>query len=798
MNKIFLTFSLLFLFACQTRSIKDYPIKPVPLTSVHFADHFWSARLEINRRMTIPYDFRKCEETGRIDNFAKAGGLLKGPFGGRRYDDSDVYKVIEGASYSLSSLPDKRLEAYLDSIIALIASAQEQDGYLYTCRTIDPKNLPPNTGPERWSFLNHSHELYNVGHLYEAAVAHYLATGKKSLLNVALKNAELILKEFGPGKRYNPPGHQEIEIGLVKLYRVTGDERFLNLAKFFLDQRGHYEHRAPYDSIFTAEYVQDHLPVTKQREAVGHAVRAAYMYAAMTDIAALTGDQAYRQAVDSLWENVVNKKIYITGGIGARAHGEAFGDNYELPNRSAYNETCAAVANMLWNYRLFLLHGDAKYLDVFERTLYNGFLSGVSLNGMEFFYPNPLESIGNYHRSPWFDCSCCPTNVMRFLPSLPGYVYAHDDQSIYVNLFVTSTAEISLGNSKIRLIQQTDYPWSGKINLVVQPKKQAKFSLKIRIPGWVIRQPLPGTLYRFISSDFSKPVIWLNGNKVPLKIEKGFAVLNRNWQKGDSLQILLPMKVRRVKAHPKVLNDNGKVAIARGPIIFCAEGVDHQGHVLDLYLPQNNPLQFTFHPSLLKGIGVVQSKAFHVTTEGLKTTRLFLIPYYAWAHRGASEMAVWLVTDRNTARPFPLPHAGQNASVKASHVWRFDKPEAVNDGIWPENSSDTSIPRFTWWDHKGGKEWIEYRFPKPVYVTKCQVYWFNDRKVGGGCELPRIATLFYFGHQRWQKLATLEQTQLKADEFNAFLFEKIRTDRLRLEVNLQENFSAGILEWLVN
>jgi len=560
--------------------------------------------------VTIPYDFRKCEETGRIDNFARAGGLKKGPFVGRRYDDSDVYKIIEGASYSLSSFPDSRLESYLDSLIALIAAAQEDDGYLYTCRTIDPKHLPPNSGQERWSFLNHSHELYNVGHLYEAAVAYFQATGKCTLLNVALKNAQLILQEFGPGKRYNPPGHQEIEIGLVKLYRVTGDKRYLKLAKFFLDQRGHYEHRAPYDSIFTAEYVQDHLPVTQQREAVGHAVRAGYMFSAMTDIAALTGDKNYLTAVDSLWANVVNKKLYITGGIGARANGEAFGNNYELPNRSAYNETCAAIANMLWNYRLFLLHGEAKYLDVFERTLYNGFLAGVSLDGMEFFYPNPLESTGGYSRSPWFDCSCCPTNVVRFLPSLPGYVYARDKHGIFVNLFVTGKAEITFKGNKIKIIQQTNYPWDGKVTLTLNPAKAQKFVLKIRIPGWAQNKPLPGTLYAFVKPDTNKTRLRINGRPVKFNIEHGFAVITRNWQKGDLVQIRFPMNVKRIVAHPEVKEDRGKTAIARGPIIFCAEGVDHQGHVLDLYLPEDAPLKFNFHSSLLKGVGVVQSRAF--------------------------------------------------------------------------------------------------------------------------------------------------------------------------------------------
>ncbi|MDZ7333408.1 MAG: glycoside hydrolase family 127 protein, partial [candidate division KSB1 bacterium] len=413
---LFVAMVLLFT-ACSKKPQKDYPIKPVPFTDVQVTDQFWQPRMETNRTVTIPYDFKKCEETGRIDNFAKAGGLMEGEFVGIRYNDSDVYKVIEGAAYSLRLYPDPQLEQYLDDLIAKIAAAQEDDGYLYTARTINPAKPPKNAGPERWSYLIHSHELYNVGHMYEAAVAYYQATGKRSLLDVAIKNANLIDSVFGPGKKHDPPGHQEIEIGLTKLYRVTGDERYLKLAKFFLDQRGRYIGRKPYDEYISAEYTQDHKPVIEQDEAVGHAVRAGYMYSGMADVAALTGDQDYIKAIDRIWENVVSKKLYITGGIGARSEGEAFGDNYELPNLEAYNETCAAIANMFWNHRLFLLHGDAKYIDVLERTLYNGFLSGVGLDGNEFFYPNPLESDGRHNRSPWFDCACCPVNVVLFLPS---------------------------------------------------------------------------------------------------------------------------------------------------------------------------------------------------------------------------------------------------------------------------------------------------------------------------------------------------------------------------------------------
>ncbi|MBM4081180.1 MAG: glycoside hydrolase family 127 protein, partial [Planctomycetes bacterium] len=404
---------------------RDYPIQPVPFTAVRVRDEFWQPRMETNRAVTVWYDLKKCEETGRIDNFAKAAGLMKGEFRGIPFDDSDVYKVIEGAAYSLALQPDPKLDKYLDEIIAKIAAAQEPDGYLYTARRLFPaEKMPAMSGRERWSNLASSHELYNVGHLYEAAVAHFLATGKRSLLDVALRNADFICQTFGPGadQRKDPPGHQEIEMGLVKLYRVTAERKYLDQAKFFLDQRGR-----PEGHKLRGAGQQDHKPVVEQDEAVGHSVRACYMYSGMADVAALTGDAAYLRAIDRLWENVVGKKLYLTGGVGARPKGEAFGDAHELPNSTAYTETCAAIANALWNHRMFLLHGHAQYLDVLERIIYNGFLAGVALSGDQFFYPNPLEADGKRRfnhggatRQPWFGCACCPVNVVRFIPSLAG------------------------------------------------------------------------------------------------------------------------------------------------------------------------------------------------------------------------------------------------------------------------------------------------------------------------------------------------------------------------------------------
>ncbi|MBC8179961.1 glycoside hydrolase family 127 protein [candidate division KSB1 bacterium] len=636
-KSLLLLTALVLIISCGNKTSKDYPIQPVPFTDVKLNDNFWAPRLETNRTVTVPYDFKKCEETGRLDNFAKAGGLMEGEFVGIRYNDSDVFKIIEGASYSLSLFPDPELEKYLDDLIFKIAAAQEDDGYLYTTRTINPDKPARAAGDTRWSFLNHSHELYNVGHMYEAAVAFYQATGKRSLLDVAIKSADLIDSVFGPEKRQDIPGHQEIEIGLAKLYRVTGEEKYLKLAKFFLDERGR-----PHDRELYNEYVQDHKPVIEQFEAVGHAVRAGYMYSGIADIAALTGDKDYINAINQIWENVVSKKLYITGGIGARHKGEAFGDNYELPNLTAYNETCAAIANMMWNHRLFLLHGEAKYMDVFERTLYNGFLSGVGMSGNEFFYPNPLESTGDHKRKPWFDCSCCPSNVVRFLPSLPGYVYAAKDNDVFINLFINGKGEINLSDNTVQLTQTTNYPWDGSVKISVEPKKQSQFTIKIRIPGWAQDKPVPSDLYRYLNKTGEKVSLKINLKDQPIVLNDGFAEIRRSWQNGDVFELNLPMQIRKVLAHQNIKENAGKFSLERGPIVYCAEGIDNGGKALNLVLQKDAELKAEKREYLLNGVFVLTGSAITQTESKTKKQQDFTaIPYYGWAHRGQGEMKVW-------------------------------------------------------------------------------------------------------------------------------------------------------------
>jgi DUF1680 family protein/alpha-L-arabinofuranosidase len=608
--------------------MKDYAIQPVSFTDVKLTDGLWTQRIETNRKVTIPHILKKCEETGRIDNFAIAGGLMQGKHRGEfPFDDTDIYKVIEGAAYSLSVHPDTNLDKYLDELITKIAAAQENDGYLYTTRTNNAEHLSNWFGRQRWEKLKDSHELYNMGHLYEAAVAHYQATGKRNLLDVAIKNADFLDTVFGPGKNQSTPGHQIIEMGLARLYRATGNEKYLKLAKFFLEARG----------PGGGEYSQSHKKPVDQTEAVGHAVRATYMYSGMADIAALTADRRYLDAINKIWDDVVTRKLYITGGIGARDSGEAFGNAYELPNASAYCETCAAIGNCFWNHRMFLLHGNAKYIDVLERTLYNALLSGISLNGDSFFYPNPLESQGQHQRNQWFSCACCPSNIVRFIPQVPGYIYAQQENKIYINLFVDSSVTLKVGNNTVLISQSTQYPWDGNVKITVAPERPGKFTLCIRIPGWAQNQPVPGNLYRYMNNCSEKANLKVNGKSLALNIDKGFACIERNWQKGDVIELYLPMPVKRVIAHEKVEDDKGKVALQRGPIVYCAEWKDNNGSVLNIALPDSAVLKTEFRKDLLNGVVVILRKPIQENQQ-----EFLAIPYYAWANRGPGEMAVWL------------------------------------------------------------------------------------------------------------------------------------------------------------
>jgi uncharacterized protein len=655
---------IIFLFTvCSSSALfaqqKDYPIQSVAFTQVKLTDKFWLPRIETNRTVTIPASFERCKSTGRIQNFIMAAEK-KGKFCTTYpFDDTDIYKTIEGASFSLAVHPDAKLDAYLDSLIIIIGNAQEPDGYLYTARTINPAAPHVWAGKERWEKERElSHELYNAGHLYEAAAAHFQATKKRSLLNIALKNADLVCSVFGPDKKHVAPGHEIVEMGLVKLYRITGKAVYLSTAKFFVEERGHYNgYDAKSDNPWkSGAYWQDNIPVVQQNEAEGHAVRAGYLYSAIADVAALTGDDSLLHAIDKIWTNVVEKKIYVQGSVGAIGDGERYGNNYELPNATAYNETCAAIANVYWNYRMFLLHGDAKYMDLLEKILYNGLISGVGLDGKSFFYTNAMQIKNSFQhkdmeatRSGWFECSCCPTNLARLIPSVPGYMYAQKDDNLYINLFISSNTDVTIRNKPVQIIQQNNYPWDGALTFNINPKDALSFNLRVRIPGWAQNKAIPSGLYNFQNTSDEKPVIKVNGQPVEYKIENGYADISRTWKKNDVVEVNLPMEVRRVVASENIKEDIGKIALQRGPLMYCAEWVDNNGKTSNIIIPGNAHFTSEFKPGLLNGITVLKTEVPAVVitnNENIATVKqsFTAIPYYSWANRGKGEMMVWFPT----------------------------------------------------------------------------------------------------------------------------------------------------------
>lgn len=617
-------------------------IQPIPLENVKINGNFWAPRIKINHEITIPHAFQKCEKTGRIDNFSRAAGLLND---GKKpifpFDDSDVFKVIEGAAYSLIIRPDLKLENYVDKLIEKIAAAQENDGYLYTTRTINPETPHIWAGKKRWELVSIlSHELYNMGHLIEAGIGYNQSTGKRVLLKAAIKCADLIDTNFGQNKIKKIPGHQEIEIALIRLYKITHNKKYLDLAKFFLDLRGNtkifnFENYSDKNKIFyedsqSPEYNQSHKRIIEQDEAVGHAVRATYMYSAITDMISIYKNSEYKTAIDGIWDNVVSKKLYITGGLGARSAGESFGDEYELPNLDAYGETCAAIANIFWNFRLFLLYGDAKYIDVLERTLYNGFLSGISIEGNKFFYTNPLASIGKINRRSWYKCPCCPTNIVRFIPQIPGYIYTADDNRIFINLFIGSVAFIELQDTKVKLIQETEYPWSGDIKIKIPLIQSKEFTIAIRIPGWARDKPVPSNLYSYLRKNNNTTIIKINGKIINFELEKGYAFIRRVWQDNDTIDLCIPMPIRRVLCNENVEENIGKVAVERGPIVYCIENLDNQvDSIFKLTLNDNEFLKTEYFKDILGGITRISG-------------RIIFIPYYSWANRGKSQMILWV------------------------------------------------------------------------------------------------------------------------------------------------------------
>lgn len=811
---------------------RDYPVQPVPFTSVHLDDEFWAPRIETNRKVTIPVAFQQCERTQRVYNFERAARVLRGepladlsppPY---PFDDTDLYKVIEGAAYTLSVVPDPKLDAYVDGLIATIAAAQEPDGYLYTTRTINPKAPHRWAGTARWQLeRDDSHELYNLGHMFEAAIAHHIATGKRTFLDVAIKAADLLVATFGPGKRSTWPGHQITEMALVRLYRVTGNDKYLDLAKFLIDERGPGPDPANptrYPNGERAnprglEYNQAQQKVVDQSEPVGHAVRAMYMYAGMADVAALTGDTAVREAGDRIWRHLVDSKLYLTGGIGAAGGHEGFGAPFDLPNMQAYNETCASVGMDYWNHRLFLLHGDAKYIDVMERTLYNGLLSGVSLDGRTFFYPNPLESIGQHARAEWFGVACCPGNITRFLASVPGYMYGRTNDAIYVNLFAAGTAGIDVGGRKVTVTQQTRFPWDGEVTIAVAPETAGTFTVNVRIPGWARNEAVPSGLYRFLDTAPGARVS-VNGAAVPLTLDKGYVAITREWRKGDTISLSLPMPVRRVVADDRVEADRGRVALQRGPIVYAAEWADNPGgKVRNIVLDDARGLKAEWKPDMLNGVVALTGRAKGLSLDARGAVRagdqpFVAIPYATWANRGRGEMTVWIAREDGAAKPTPYPTLTTGSTVTASPVPRGRRmPRFVADGETPRDSADMTA-HFDWWPLRGCKagetprvadgagcsagEWMEMTFEKPSRVSSVEVYWFDDAP-GGGVRVPASWRLLYKDGDAWKPVASAGAYGVAKDGWNAVAFQPVTTTALRIDVVMQPGVSAGVQEWRV-
>lgn len=798
---------LLGISACGgTYTPPDAPIKEVPFTQVHLNDKFWMPRIETNRRVSIPSAFKECEKNGRFDNFAIAGGLKQGEQRGDfSFDDTDPYKIIEGASYSLAAKYDKQLDQYLDSVITLIAAAQEPDGYLTTCVTNKCTRLSGWWGTHRWEKIN-SHELYNSGHLYEAAVAHYQATGKRSLLDVAIRNADLVCKVFGPGEEqiHRPSGHPIVEMALVKLYKVTGNGNYLRTAKYFVEETGRGTDGHP-----LSEYSQDHKPILQQDEIVGHAVRAGYLYSGVADVAALTHDTAYFKALTRIWNNMASKKLYITGGIGSRAQGEGFGPNYELNNHTAYCETCASIANVYWNHRMFLATGNAKYVDVLERALYNGVISGVSLSGDKFFYDNPLESMGQHERQKWFGCACCPGNITRFMASVPNYMYATQDNDIYVNLYIQGDADIVTANNKIKLSQHTDYPWEGKVSVTITPVKEQEFALRFRIPGWVQGTPVATDLYAF--TDKAEPYqISVNGSKISANAIDGYATLVRRWKAGDVVELDLPMKVRRIRANEQVEDDRGKLAIERGPIVYCLEGKDQADcTVFNKFIPDGTSIKAIYRADLFNGVVELSGVAKEVEADGgIKDVPFRAIPYSTWNNRGADQMAVWIPTSAEYAHSTPLPTIASKAhTLMIQAPIQKDAPESaaietwawgVNDQWEPKRSSDISKPYHYWWLKKGVPVTLAYSFDQPYTVSNVQVYWLDFDHYDGDFRVPESWKLFYKTRNTWKEVDALTEYTVKKDCYNSVDFMPVRTTGLKIVAQLQKGVSGGIIEWKVN
>lgn len=635
MKKSLLAYLLIGVFSCQEKVQVPAPkkLEAHPFSSIQITDNFWKPKLEKVAKSALPASIFQTEiNTGRIRNFEKVARKQGEPHEGIYYDDSDVYKALEAIAYSLQTHPDAALEQKADEWIAKIAAAQEPDGYINTYYSL--------TGLQnRWTDME-KHEAYCAGHLMEAGVAYFQTTGKRTLLEVAIKMADHIDLEFRQANKPWVTGHEEIELALVKLYKATGTTRYLDLADWFLDQRGRgYGKGAIWDKPeWGPKYAQDDVPVKDQKEITGHAVRAMYLYTGAADVAVANGDPGYMNAMKTVWEDVVHRNMYVTGGIGSSGSNEGFSVDYDLPNENAYSETCASVGMVFWNQRMNLLEGNSQYIDVLERSLYNGALDGLSLSGDRFFYGNPLASSGQHSRKEWFGTACCPSNISRLVAAVGDYIYAKTDDGIWLNLFIGNTTSFTLKGKQVPVSIQTEFPWEGKVLVQLDPEEELDFDFHLRVPGWAVENPVPGNLYSFLPGEKSDFSIQVNGKAAKFKLENGYAVLSQTWKKGDQITYTLPMPIRELQSRPEVSENIGRIAIQRGPLVYCIEGTDNAGTVSELTVSDTPNYQ-------VEELQILDERVLAVRFSGNKAGEaksVLAIPYYTWANRGPNEMRVWI------------------------------------------------------------------------------------------------------------------------------------------------------------
>ena len=764
-------------------------IERVPIGAVTLTDGFWKDRVDLNNDVTIPHCFEQCEITGCIDFIYAAAGLKEGVqrIPGSSGNDTDVYKTIEAVAYALQSKPYPELEAYADKIIDALAEAQEEDGFLQTGSQVLDKDKP------HWEIA-----LYCSGHMYEAGVAYYQATGKRKFLDICIKNADLVCETYGPGKKEEPSHHPEVEIGLVKLYKVTGDQKYLDLAKFLFEMRGVSKNGRE----LGGEYNQDHKPILEQEEIIGHAVCANYLCTGLAEYVEVTGDTRYLDTLEKLWQSVADAKLYITGGLGSYTYWEAYSANYHLPNLRAYCESCASVAGIFWTERMFLHNGDSKYIDMLERILYNAMLASTSAEGNMYFYRNVLESVGQTWRQTWYDCACCPPNIARFFASLQGYIYAKSGDRVYVNLFIPSEAAIELNGKKVKVALETLYPWEGAIRIAIEPETDGEeFEVSLRIPVWATGKPVGTDLYRYAEELESEPTLAVNGETVEITTDKGYVTIKRAWKKGDAIELNLPMQLHRVLANENVEFDRGRVALERGPIVFCVDCPDvENGHVRNLQLKNDAELVTEFDPDLFNGVQVVRGRAIaheyrNGGSEVVSSEREFTAtPYYTYSNRGVGEMLVWLPCEDSAVCPREEPTIAMTSKVTSTSTYYAG---AANDRLEPQHSNDRECPPHYWWPQKGTTEWVQYDFDGPKTVSETEVYWFERLEEDSEFHRPKSWRILYKDGDEWLPVHTLDEYGIELDKFNRVTFEPVRTTAVRLEVQSVEGYCAGLYEWKV-